>query len=272
MSSKDRHTLMRSDLKRAWPETRITSKWQNLGDTNLGKINMEEVRQNFHKPNPLDLIRRMLKNGIVQAACFPPTMLCPELMLECAKHYNHEKRCIMTREGKVLAYLRKEAIAKAFDIPSYKTTIFCDKESALQLYLAGPEKCMEVINNNWLVQPMPHVSKVPKKLHKSDFHQEINYMVVFLNRIMGCPQSANFEPWMFFYIEEIISGKRMIDWAEMISSNIDDQLKGLQETKTFYMSSYVIYMLTRNERYLGLNCKGRVGNGEGQFKVYDCYP
>lgn len=41
---------------------------------------------------------------------------------------------------------------------------------------------------------------------------------------------------------------------------------------SFYISSYVIYVLAWCYRYKGLICKGIVGNKDDQFKAYDCYP
>lgn len=55
----------------------------------------------------------------------------------------------------------------------------------------------------------------------TDFKDEYSDMVLMLNRIMGSPQGAMFETWMFYYVEEVSLGLKMINWAKMISDNLD---------------------------------------------------
>lgn len=92
------------------------------------------------------------------------------------------------------------------------------------------------------------------------------------NRIAGNPQGAYFETWMYYFMDEITSCVRMFNWSLMISDNLHEQLVNLEKTKSFHMSSYVVYLLARMYRYSGLICKGKVGNGENEFKSSDCYP
>lgn len=92
---------------------------------------------------------------------------------------------------------------------------------------------------------------------------------MMLSQVNGSPQAYAFEPWMFFYISVVLEGKEYVDWAKMISDNIDEQFKNLRRTKTFYMSSYVIYMLARMIRYKGLTYQEPIGCGSGQFKIHD---
>lgn len=97
-------------------------------------------------------------------------------------------------------------------------------------------------------------------------------MIVLLNKIMGNPQGAPFEPWMYYFINEIMNEVKMIDWAQMISNNLDNQLRNLEADRIFYISSYLFFSLARTYRYRGLTCRGEVGNKKNQFPVYDCYP
>lgn len=89
---------------------------------------------------------------------------------------------------------------------------------------------------------------------------------------MGNPQGAPFKMWMYYFIDKITSGIKMFNWSRMISDNLHEQLINLERTKTFYMSSNVVYLLKRTYRYTRLICQGVVGNGENEFKSYDFYP
>jgi hypothetical protein len=114
--------------------------------------------------------------------------------------------------------------------------------------------------------------KMPKKLLRTDFKEENCDIILLLNRVAGSPQGAPFEAWMYYFINEITFGVKMFNWSRMISNNLDEQLKNLESMKTFYMSSYIVYLLVRSYKYFGLICKGVVGNGKGEFRSYDCYP
>lgn len=77
---------------------------------------------------------------------------------------------------------------------------------------------------------------------------------------------------MYYFIDEITSGVKMFNWANIISNNLSEQLRNLEKTRSFYMSSCIIYLLARNYKYIGLICKDIMGNDENKFKAYDCYP
>lgn len=63
----------------------------------------------------------------------------------------------------------------------------------------------------------------------------------------------------------------MINWARIIYNSLDVQLRRLVPTKSFYMSSYVIYSLARCYEYAGLSHRGIVGRGPREIRVCDSY-
>lgn len=99
-----------------------------------------------------------------------------------------------------------------------------------------------------------------------DFKQEYADLLLMICKIMGCLQAFLFEPQMFYFIDEVMEGKRMIDWAKIISHNLDEKLNNLRQTQFFYMSSYVIYSLARTGKFNGLPGKGPIGCRLGQLK------
>lgn len=221
---------------------------------------------------PSVLASNMVKNGIYQAASFPPAVQFNKLMVECARHYYPQTRTIVAPNGVVLAFLSEEAIRETFCIPHYDRMLNRTRQESTTLFEKVPRRLMGFVTSDWMSGPKRRQSKLPKKLMYTDFKDEYSDMVFMLNRITGSPQGVVFETWMFYYVEEISLGLKMINWAKLISDNLDVQLRNLERTRTFYMSSYVIYMLAKNIRYKGLICKGEVGNKRDQLKVYDWYP
>lgn len=243
-------------------------------DTNLGHVDLEDFRKRMYGTDgrlPTPIAMRMMRNGIVHAAGFPPAKECPELMVECALRYNARDRQIEAPDGRVLSYLSEPAIQETFGIPVYNRTSYRTKQDALKLYQSQQDLCASNINKNWLLKPKPTTGKMPKKLIRTHFKEEYGDIVLLLNRIIGHSHGAPFENWMYYFIDEIITGVKMFNWSKMISDSLHEQLVNFEETKTFHMSSYIVYSLARYYKYPGLTCKGVVGNGEGQFKAYDCY-
>ena len=54
-----------------------------------------------------------------------------------------------------------------------------------------------------------------------------------------------FEDWMYHYVEIILKGEQLLDWAEVIASSLRSQLKHAKEyRKNIYMASYLSYCIT----------------------------
>lgn len=85
---------------------------------------------------------------------------------------------------------------------------------------------------------------------------------MMLNRVMVSPQTASYEPWMWYYIKEMTRGADIINWARLVSDNLHEQMMNVEQTKTFYMSLYLIYILARYGKYNGLNCRAPIGPAE----------
>lgn len=192
-------------------------------------------------------------------------------MVECTRHYNPKERQIVAPNERVLAHLRERAIQEAFGIPSHHKSSYKTKEDTRRIFEERSEQCTTNFNKLWLLKPRP-IKKMPKTLPQTDFKEDYGDIILLLNRIMGIPQGELFQTWMYFFIDEIVFGVRMFNWARMISNNIHKQRVNLESTKSFHMSSYVVYMLARAYRYAGLICRGPMGNIENELKVYNCYP
>ncbi|XP_057818585.1 uncharacterized protein LOC131031479 isoform X3 [Cryptomeria japonica] len=108
--STSRQALIKEDQRSDKSETKIVSKWSNIGDTNLGNFNVKKFQEVPYIGKPSLVARRIIESGIIKAAGFPPAVKCHELMIECARHYDSQSRTIVTKDGNILAYLSEEAL------------------------------------------------------------------------------------------------------------------------------------------------------------------
>lgn len=270
-ASTSRPALMKEDQKNEELETKIVSKWSNIGDTNLGNFSVKKFREVPYIGKPSPVARRIVGSGIIKAAGFPPAIQCHELMIECARHYDPQSRSIVSKEGNTLAYLSDEAISEALHLPEHIDMIYKSLEGARSMYEDDPDTCLSIINKNWLLKSRPRLSKIPNTPHRIDFQEEYRDLITLLNRVTGAPQAFYFEKWMFFFIQVIVQGKGTIHWARIISHCLDVQLRRLKATKSFHMSSYIMYALIRSFEYVGLPHRGVIGRGPGEVRVCDSY-
>lgn len=72
------------------PESKVSSVWSEVSDTNVGAWRYEEFKQRTAKKNLSVLRNGMIKSRLVHVAGFPPTIQCYELILECARQYDFD--------------------------------------------------------------------------------------------------------------------------------------------------------------------------------------
>ena len=87
---------------------------------------------------------------------------------------------------------------------------------------------------------------------------DIRYAIVLLSRVMSLPTVGHLQTWMVHFNETIRTVKMSIDWATILSDNLDEQLVVIKTSPHFYMKSYILYLLAaKTTNYMGLYRKGR---------------
>ena len=89
--------------------------------------------------------------------------------------------------------------------------------------------------------------------------EDISYSTILLSRVMGLPTFEHLNTWMVHFIETIRTMRMPIDWASILSENLDEQLVAVKNNQKFYMTSYLVYLLAaRAIENLGLFKKGNM--------------
>lgn len=99
--------------------------------------------------------------------------------------------------------------------------------------------------------------------------EDIANMVIFLNRVTRNEDSNDLEGWMFLFINIICEGIQFINWAEIISDNLCDQLLKLKDNHNFYMTSYLFYAIAGMKKWPGLNVEGIY---DDMTQIYNYHP
>lgn len=195
-----------------------------LTDTNLGSFNLKALKRRMYKKgghHPSITTHNIMKSGLYAVASFPSAVRCPKLIMECANYYKLDHITIVSSDGKLFSNITPEAIGKAFEIPTFEK-MYKIKERADKIYASSFERCAGRINATWMWKSRPPRAKLPKQIILEELKQEYYDLIMILNRVNGSPQVYAFEPWMFFYISIVMEGKEHVNWARMISDNIDE--------------------------------------------------
>lgn len=129
--------------------SQINSRWKEINDTNLGTFNLAAFKIRMFGTaghNPSQTAVKFVKSGIVAATDFHPAIQCLDLILECAKHYNPERKTISISDGRLLVTLTPESIGEAFGIPSHHSMTYKTISRAQEVYDAGLARCAYIIN------------------------------------------------------------------------------------------------------------------------------
>lgn len=179
--STTQQALIKEDQRNEDLEMKITSKWSNIGDTNLKNFNVKKFREAPYIGKPSPIAKKIIDSGIIKAVGFPPVVRCHELMIECAKHYDSHSRTIVAKDGIALAYLSEGAIGEAFHLTKQRDMIYKSLEGTKSIYKNDPDACLTFINRNWLLKSRPRLNKVPNVPHGVDFQEEFKDLITMLN-------------------------------------------------------------------------------------------
>lgn len=157
--------------------------------------------------------------------------------MECMKAFNLETKEIRKTKGNVVAKLDLVSIAIVFILPFRDQFTEVDKECANSYFINNEAHCLNNIVRKWLAKPRKGKTHLPKIIDRSLLMEDIANMVIFVNHVTRNEDSNNLEGWMFLFINIVYEGIQFINWAEIISNNLCDQLLKLRKNYNFYMTS-----------------------------------
>ena len=80
-------------------------------------------------------------------------------------------------------------------------------------------------------------------------------MVILLSRIFRRKDALTFLDKWIPIIHRVITSESILNWGEIISSNLDSQLKKVQSEHKFYMASYLLDVMCASREYPSLGWK-----------------
>ena len=77
----------------------------------------------------------------------------------------------------------------------------------------------------------------------SKFKKSVQIIVILISKFFGRKDSSTFLDKWIPIIYQIITSRSTLNWGELISSNLDVQLRKVKKEHQFYMSSYLMNVM-----------------------------
>ena len=87
------------------------------------------------------------------------------------------------------------------------------------------------------------------------FRKSFQIIVILLSRVFRRKDGASFSNKWIPIIYQIITSRSMLKWGELISSNLDIQLRKAWKDHQFFMSSYLMNVMCVNLEFPSLGWK-----------------
>ena len=86
----------------------------------------------------------------------------------------------------------------------------------------------------------------------SKFRKIVQIIVIFLSRVFRRKDVSTFTDKWILIIYLIITSEETLNCGELISSNLDNQLKKAHKDRQFFMSTYLIHVMCANTKFPSL--------------------
>ena len=109
------------------------------------------------------MAKKTYRSGIVHAVAFPPTLPCPELIMECASQFDIVTKSIIFDERKrVLANINRQVVEEVFQIPQHKGMTMMIIDQATKFYQDNQDAYFTLLKQNWVHEGKKGVTKASR--------------------------------------------------------------------------------------------------------------
>ena len=83
-----------------------------ISDTNFEGVRLKKLQANVIDQADKDSVNlEILTSGLIEAATFPPSFVCLELLQLCIDHYDVRTKNILNKDGKLVSSISRETIS-----------------------------------------------------------------------------------------------------------------------------------------------------------------
>ena len=95
----------------------LLSSLPKIHDTFLVNRSLPDIIERARNVQSGPIYQGLVNSELLEATVFPASILCPELIIECANHYDPGTRCIKKISGEVVVRINRTSLCSALRIP-----------------------------------------------------------------------------------------------------------------------------------------------------------
>ena len=162
----------------------------------------------------------IIKLVLHQAAMKTLVLPCPDVIKWITRKVEHQHWSILNFEGKVVASYKDFMIKQMYHL----------KEASIKISLEWLTQKSEsndllTILKGWWFEGNLRTNPATIEWKTSKFRKTIQIIVILLSRVFGRNDGSTFPDKWISIIYQIITSGATLNWGELISSNLDNQLK-----------------------------------------------
>ena len=175
---------------------------------------------------------------------------CLDVIEWISRKVDHQHWLILNFEGKVVASDKASMINQMYHF----------KEARMKISLEWLRQKSEfvdlltILKGCWSEGNF-RTKHATAKWKNSKFRKTVKIIVIFLSGVFRRKDGSTFPDKWIPIIDQIITSRATLNWDELISSNLDNQLKKVQKNHQLCMSAYLMHVMCANIKFPSLEWK-----------------
>jgi hypothetical protein len=167
-----------------------------------------------------EIYKNIIKSGMHRATVKTPVLSCLDVIEWITRKIDHQHRSILNVEGKAVANYKPSMINKMYHLKEAIVKISPD-----WLKQKSESADMLTIPKGWWSEGNFKSKPANVEWKTSKFRKTVQIIVILLSRLFERKDGSTFPDKWIPIIYQIMTSGATLNWGELISSNLDNQLK-----------------------------------------------
>jgi hypothetical protein len=210
------------------------SLFQAFQDKYFQMLLQDDVSTKLNK----EVYKNTIKSGLHRATLKTPVLPCPDVIEWITRKIDHEHRSILNYEDKSVAIYNASVFIQMCHLKEAHIKVtpkwLRQKSESIDL--------LTIMKGCWSEGKF-RAKYASSKWKTSKFRKSVQIIVILLSRVFRRKDGSTFPDKWIPIIYQIITSGSTLNWAELISSNLDVQLRKVQKDHQLYMSYYLMNVM-----------------------------
>lgn len=175
---------------------------------------------------------------------------CPDVIEWITRKVDHQHRSILNFEENIVASYKAFMINQMYHLKEASIKI-----SPKWLKQKSESADLLTILKGWWSVGQFTSKPTTVEWKTSKFRKTVQIIMILPSRVFGRKDGSTFSDKSIPIIYRVITSGATLNWGELISSNLENQLKKVHKDHQFYMSTYLMDVMCANIEFPSLEWK-----------------